>query len=100
MKTFTINKKNYKAKEFDFNMVCDFEDNGIALASIGVKPTSAIRAYLAICGNMTVEMAGKELEEHIKHGGDTLSITDVLVEAVEKSDFFQALSKGQEKETQ
>ena len=29
MKNFTINRKVYKAKEFDFNLVCDLEDEGI-----------------------------------------------------------------------
>ncbi len=32
MNTFTINEKEYKAKPFDFEMVCDLEDMGIEIS--------------------------------------------------------------------
>ena len=31
MKHFTINGKDYRSKEIDFNFVCDLEDNGVSL---------------------------------------------------------------------
>ena len=38
MRTFTVNEKSYKAKDFDFNLVCDLEDMGISLDQIKKKP--------------------------------------------------------------
>ena len=48
MKNFTINRKVYKAKEFDFNLVCDLEDEGISLEAMQDKPMSMMRAYFGI----------------------------------------------------
>ena len=36
--TFTVNGKTYKAKPFDFNMVCDLEDMGISMQDASNKP--------------------------------------------------------------
>ena len=49
MKNFTINRKVYKAKEFDFNLVCDLEDEGISLEVMQDKPMSMMIAYFGIC---------------------------------------------------
>ena len=46
---FTINGRRYVAKPFDYNMVCDLEDNGVSLTDISKKPMSLARVYLAIC---------------------------------------------------
>lgn len=35
MNTFTINEKEYKARAFDFELVCDLEDMGIEISEIG-----------------------------------------------------------------
>ena len=49
MKTFTVNGKEYRAKEFDFNLMCDFEDMGISIADMSKKPMAVVRAYFALC---------------------------------------------------
>lgn len=91
MRKFTVNEKEYNAKPFDFNMICDFEDMGVAL-----KPgsTAAIRGYLALCGNMTLEEAGKEISEHFVKFSNLDSINEAMAKEMEESDFFQALVKG------
>ena len=98
MRTFTVNGKEYKAKAFDFNMVCDLEDMGIPLAEMGKKPTILTRAYLAICSGKGKEYAGKELEEHFIKGGNLEELAEALNKEMEESDFFRALNKTAEAE--
>lgn len=99
MRTFTINGKEYKAKPFDFNMVCDMEDMGVALGEFGKKQMASMRAYFAICANRNTQFAGKEIEEHIIKGGTMEELASVMSEELEKSDFFRAVNKATEKET-
>lgn len=99
MKTFTLNGKTYTAKEIDFNMICDLEEQGISLEDIEKKPMSMIRTYIAICMNATKEYAGKQMEEHFINGGKLDDVATVMGEAMETSGFFQALNKGTEKKT-
>lgn len=95
---FTINGKRYTAKPFDFNTVCDLEDNGVSLAEMSKKPMSMARAYFALCYNGSKESAGKEIQEHIKAGGDFNDLYTVMGDEMNDSDFFQALNKKQDEE--
>lgn len=98
-KFFTINGQKYRAKEFDFNTVCDLEDNGVSLQDMTKKPMSMARAYFALCLNGDKEKAGKEIQAHIQAGGDFNELYTVMGEEMNASDFFQALNKNQEQET-
>ena len=91
MKTFEVNGKKYNAKPFDFNMICEFEEIGVALKAGG---TTTIRGYLAICSGMSLEDAGKELSEHFVKEKNLDSISKAMAEEMEKSDFFLALIEG------
>ncbi len=99
MATFVVNNRKYVAKPVDFNMICDFEDMGLAFSDIERKTTSFIRGYLAFCGNISTEVAGKEIEKHIMNGGTLEDVALALMNEVQNSDFFQALNKKQEQET-
>ncbi len=99
MNTFTVNGKEYKAKPFDFNLVCDLEDMGIPLEQAGNKPMSMVRAYFGLCSGKNKEFAGKEMEEHIIGGGTFDGIMSAMSEEMEKSDFFRNLNKKAETET-
>ena len=94
MHSFTINDKEYKSVPIDFNTVCDLEDLGIPLEEMGEKPTNMLRAYFSICGNMTVKEAGKEISEHIIHGGNLDGLSDAMSAELDESDFFRSLSHG------
>ena len=96
---FTINDKRYQAKPFDFNTICDLEDNGVSLAEMTKKPMSMARAYFALCFNGDKEKAGIEIQEHVKHGGDFNDLYTVMGEEMNDSDFFRALNQKQEQET-
>jgi len=37
MKTFTVYGKEYPTKDFDFNMVCDLENQNVSLKEAGKK---------------------------------------------------------------
>ena len=91
MRTFTVNEKEYNAKPFDFNMICDFEDMGVSLKAGG---TTTIRGYLALCSGMTLEEAGKELSEQFVKFENFDSINEAMAKEMDESDFFQALVKG------
>lgn len=99
MNTFTINGTEYKAKPFDFNLVCDLEDMGISLEEMGNKRMSMVRAYFAICAGKGSEFAGKELNSHFVNGGKFDNIVEAMNKEMEISDFFQTLIKGAETET-
>ena len=98
MRTFTINGKRYNAKPFDFNTVCDLEDNGVALTEMQKKPMSMARAYFALCFNGSKEDAGKEIEAHVKSGGNFNDLYSVMGDEMNDSDFFQALKKAEDEE--
>ena len=91
-RTFTVNNKLYKAKSFDFNLLCDLEDQGLSLEDIEKKPMSLIRTYVSFCGNIDKERAGKEIEE---------TVIEVLSKEMEESGFFRALrQRGETEETE
>lgn len=93
MNTFTINEKEYKARPFDFELVCDLEDMGIEISEIGQKQLSFIRAYFGICAGISKKEAGKQIEAHIVNGGDFAELSNVISKEVEKSDFFHSLQQ-------
>lgn len=99
MKIFTVNGKEYKAKAFDFNLICDLEDMGISLETASSKPMSMVRAYFGLCAEKGKEYAGKEMEAHIIGGGSFNDIMSVMSDEMEKSDFFRNINKMSEQET-
>ncbi len=98
MRKFKLNGKEYNAKGFSFNTVCDLEDCGFPMEDMQRKPMSMVRAYLSICLNTSLESAGKEMEEHIISGGDFEEIMKVITDEMNDSDFFRNLNKREEKE--
>ena len=95
-KIFSINGKTYTAKEFDFNMLCDLEEQGLSLDDIDKKPMSLIRTYLSFSAGITKEQAGKELESHIAKGGEFSDVVTVMSEMMNESGFFRSLNKKAE----
>lgn len=98
MNKFTVNEKEYMAKPFDFNLVCDLEDMGVTMSEMGRKRFSVTRAYFAICAGLSNEAAGKELEAHAIAGGTFEAINIALNAEMEKSDFFHTLIQTTEEE--
>ena len=99
-RTFTINGKLYQAREITFNTICELEDAGVSLTEIEQKPISTVRSYFAICLGGNKEVAGQEIEKHIINGGNLDEIMTAFREELADSDFFQALTKTANEETQ
>jgi hypothetical protein len=97
MKKIIVNGKEYVAKEFTFNLICDLEEMGYDMDSMGNKPMSVIRAYFALCAGVTMDVAGKEIESHLIGGGDMSVISEAMQEQMENSDFFRNLTQTEEK---
>lgn len=98
MKTFKVNGKQYEGKEFDFNLMCDLEDMGVSLDDMQKKNLSLIRGYFGLCAGIDAEKAGAELQAHLVSGKKFDSLTDVMSDEMEKSDFFRALQKTEKTE--
>lgn len=82
-------------------MLCDLEEQGLSLEDIEKKPMSLIRTYIAFCGNIDKERAGKEIEAHVIAGGNFDGVTQALSAEMEDSGFFRALrSKAETEETE
>ena len=97
-KVFVVNGKTIKAREFDFNFLCDLEDQNLSLEDIDRKPMNLIRAYLAFSAGITKEEAGKEIEAHIESGGKFNDVVDVMSHQMQDSGFFRSLNKRAETE--
>lgn len=88
---FTINGKEYTGAKYSYNTACALEEYGVSVASLQKKPQSSARAYLAISGNMDLEDAGDEIEQHIINGGDVNDLFACLMSELDKSGFFKNL---------
>ena len=95
-KVFVVNGKTYKAREFDFNFLCDLEDQNLSLEDIDRKPMNLIRAYLAFSAGITKEEAGKEIEAHLESGGKFNDVVDVMSHQMQDSGFFRSIREGKE----
>lgn len=100
MKKIIVNGKEYVAKEFTFNLVCDLEDMGYDMETMGKKPMTMIRAYFSLCAGVTEEVAGRELENHIIGGGNFSELSEAMNEQLEKSDFFRNIMQTEKENTQ
>lgn len=88
---FKINGKEYNGAKFDYNAYCTFSEMGIPVDKLLGDPFVGVRGYLAISGDMTVEEAGKELEEHIINDGELTDISNAFYNEIKSSGFFQKL---------
>ena len=59
---------------------------------------SLIRTYLAFCGNITKEQAGKEIESHLINGGEFNDVVEAMSEEMQNSGFFRSMGKKTEAE--
>lgn len=99
MRRIFLNGKEYPAKPFDFNLVCDLEDMGVSIEEVEKKPLSVMRAYICVCMNTSKEKCGLEIQKHMQNGGDFDGIMKVIGAEMEESDFFRGQNQGAEKKT-
>lgn len=93
-----INGKEYVIPEIDFNMICDLEDRGVSILQIEEKPISSLRAFLSVVGDIPVEQAGQEIQEHIIKGGEIEPVITEILESFIDSGFFRQLLSPEDRE--
>ena len=98
--TIVINKRSYKAKELDFNFLCELGEAGIDIQDIDKKMLPTVRVYVAYCMGVDAELAGEEINRHVINGGTFDDFTSVFSEKAESSDFFRALGQMGQKATE
>ena len=96
MKTFSINNTVIKARDIDFNMICDFEAEGVSMDQIQNKPLSVMRLYIAFCADTTPEKVGEMIGMHLAKGGSIEEVFKIFSDAVNDSTFFQSITKKAE----
>lgn len=96
-KKFEINGKEYTAKEFDYNLLCDMEELGFDIDDMANKPMSALRGYFALCKGCSIKTAGKELSEHIANGNGVDEFLEIMTGQFTNSDFFRGQQENAEK---
>ncbi len=92
MKTITINEKKYELAPIDFNALCELEELGFALADAPKQTFKTMRALCAHVMKCDVDVAGKEIEEHLANGG-TIADLKPLFDNLVESDFFRNISQ-------
>ena len=99
MSFVTINDKEYKIPDVNFDAICELEENGVQITGAGksgnVKMFSFIRGITAWIMGTDIHTASIELEEHIKNGGDATEVLSAFMQEAEKSGFFGNRKKQQ-----
>lgn len=95
----TVNGRNYRAKELDFNFLCALGEAGISINEIDKKMMNTLRVYVAMCMDVDSDVAGAEISSHIINGGTFEELAEIFSEKAESSDFFRALSERNGQDT-
>ena len=98
MNNIVINNTTVNIKPIDFEAICALEDLGFDVQTIGRKTFSSIRYAVAYHMDISVTEASTVIEKHITNGGKLADFVPFL-ESITKSDFFIALTKGTQTET-
>lgn len=93
-KNIIVNSKDYKCKEINFNAICELEELGFSITNINLKKNlfSTLRACFAFHSGLPLEIASKEIENHLANGGDLEDLMP-FVESIVTSDFFDKMQK-------
>lgn len=101
MNTFEVNGKRYTGAELTYGNICLLEDYGVSITEIGGrnyhKNLSTPTAYFALSAGFDFDTAAEEIQADIVASGDMgrviKGIMGAFTQAINESDFFQALRK-------
>lgn len=96
----TINGKEYRIPELDYNAICDLDERyGLNLLGDmdGINPLRIARAFLALCLR-SKQAAGVELAEHMTSGGALEEMMEEVATAMRNSGFLSQLREKKEAE--
>ena len=90
-KFVTINGEEYQIPKMDFDAVCDLEERGVNLlgmSSKDMKLATTVRGIVAWIMDTDVKTASKEIEGHLRNGGDLAEIFTAVSSAMEDGGFL------------
>ena len=91
MNKVTINGKTYLIPEVNFDAVCELEENGVdllAMDSRHPKLATTLRGLCAWIMKVEPRVASREIEAHIKAGGNIIEVLEAVTDAMKDSGFF------------
>lgn len=98
-----INGRDFRIPVVGFGTVRRLEGYGIALSDVANNPSkkmlSIYNAFVCITLNIEPEQADDLIEQHLLGGGTFDGWLEEISEAVDSSDFFQAMMKKNKKKS-
>lgn len=94
--TVQINGNTFTVPEMNFNAICELAELGIDIMNINSLRKNTIvatRSIVAWLAGVDIETAGDMIQEHIIGGGSLEEIISVFAEALENSNFLNALKE-------
>ena len=95
-----INGRKFKAAEITFGTVKRLSQLGVDFNHLSKDMFTLISAYVQVSSRLSEAAVDELIQQHILKGGTFESILDVFQAEMNDSDFFQALAKTDEKETE
>ena len=102
MASVIINNKTYELPEFNFDAICQLEENGVYLLNMdrrNPKIATMLRGLVAWIIDAPPEVASIEIQQHIANGGNIGDILNDVTRELDRSGFFRQ-SRPQENRQQ
>lgn len=95
-----INGRKFKAAEITFGTVKKMSQLGVDFNHIGKDMLTLVSAYVQVSTRLSEDAVDELIQKHILNGGTLDSIIEVFHAEMDDSDFFQALAKTEQTETE
>lgn len=95
-----INGRKFKAAEITFGTVKRLSQLGVDFNHLSKDMFTLVSAYVQVSSRLSEVAVDELIQQHVLKGGTFESILDVFQAEMDDSDFFQALAKTDEKETE
>ena len=95
-----INGRKFKAAEITFGTIRKLSQLGVDFNHLGKNMFTLVNAYVQVSTRLSEEAVDEMIQQHILKGGSLEDILKVFQEELDDSDFFQALAKTEQKETE
>lgn len=95
-----INGRKFKAAEITFGTVRKLINLGVDFKNINKNMLTVVSAYVQVSTGLSEAAVDELIQKHVLNGGDLYGILDVLIAEMDDSDFFQALAKTEQTETE
>ena len=97
MSSVIINEKEYELPEFNFDAICQLEENGVYLLNMdkeNPKIATMLRGLVAWIIDASPEVASREIQAHIANGGNIGDILNEVTKELGRSGFFNQNRQG------